>query len=340
MGGLLGFTGERLKHVISRYPLLLKVGEKWDYSRATGNILSEEKKLKKIEEDVETHHVTHAQALIVKWLKNLKNAEEKFEKGEMDQMFLYYHILKITHHFASALGKFIAEANKRPHNDQFRMRVDDSSRKIIPKLIAATQQAENFGGDDMRFHMAEMNDVLKRGAAKFVDIWRTKYKTKQIGSRVVLMLRRRAFRAGVNTEYKDMNILKNLAKELELIDEQLSNNPKDKTLIEILNKFDSILIKSEIDIPQMFKSAHILLRRWLFEVGIILSDGKVMEALGPEWIQINYMPSTLNKDIGSLEKLEKELSGKLHDNTNALNVHLKEMKSIENELRRDLALAA
>lgn len=340
MGGLLGFTGDRLAHVISMYPLWEEVGEKWDYSRATGATFSEEKKWGIIEEDVATHHVSDANKVIVQWFKKIRRAEEKSEKGAMLQMFLYYHILKISRHFTTALGKFIIAANKRPHSDQFRIRVDGLSKRVLPKMIAAVQQAENLGGDDMKFFMGEMNDALKEGAGNFVDNWRTRAKRKKIGSRVVLMLERRAFRSDVTTEYQDMKMLERHAKELEPIDSQLQGNPKEETLKRMLNRFETILNASEKELIEMFKAAHIILRRWLFDVAVILSDEKLMEALGPKWIQRHFMQGSLSQRITDVRGIEIKLSGKLHGLANALNVHIKEMDALEGDFKRDLAEAA
>lgn len=340
MGKLLGFTGDRLAHVISRYPLWEEVGEKWDYSRATGATFSEEKIWNVVETDVETHHVSHANKLIVRWLKRLKRSEQKSEKGMMLQMFLYYHMLKISRHFASALGKFIVHANKRPSNDDFRIKVDVVSKSVVPKSIAAVQQAKNWSGSDMKFFMAEMNEAVGGGTSKFLDNWRERAKKKKISSRVQLMLERRGFRGDVNVEYQDMNTLKSQAKELEEIDSQISSNPNAKSLNRILSRFESIMSTSGNEIIEMFKAAHILLRRWLFEVGIILSDEEVMRALGPEWIQINYMPGDLNKKVTDVKEQARELSGKLHTAANALNVHIKEMDALEGDFRRDFAEAA
>ncbi len=339
--GLFGFTGERLKHIISRYPLLLKVGEKWDYSRATGRTYSAEKKWDRIEGDVNAHKVSESLALITKWFKKEKKAAENAKKGEMDQMFLYYHILKITHHFVTALGRFLEEANKKGSTDIFKARVNQMSRKIIPKLKAELKQTENFGGEDERFFMAEMNDALEEGPGKFVDSWRTKFKRKNIGSRFELILERRAFRSGVNQEYGDMKLLEKLAKQLEGITSQLKPNAKAETLQRMLNQFERILNTSEKAIVEMFGAAHIVLKRWLIEMAIILSDEKNIEVLGPRWVQMHYEPGTpINQKIMDVRELEKKISQNLHDVANALNVHIKEMKGIETGLDRDLAAAA
>ncbi len=340
MGKLLGFTGDRLAHVISRYPLWEEVGEKWDYSRATGATFSEEKIWNVVKTDVDTHHVSHANRQIIRWLKRLKRSEQKSEKGIMLQMFLYYHILKISRHFASALGKFIVHANKRPSNDDFRIKVDAISKSAVPKSIAAVQQAKKWGGNDMKFFMSEMNEAVGGGAAKFLDNWRERAKKKNITSRVQLMLERRGFRGDVNVEYQDMNMLKSQAKELEEIDSQISSNPNAKSLNKILSRFESIMSTSGNEIIEMFKAAHILLRRWLFEVGIILSDEGIMRVLGPEWIRIHYMQGSLNQKITDVKEQARELSSKLHGLTNALNVHIKEMDALEDDFKRVYAEAA
>ena len=339
--GLLGFTGERLKHVISRYPLLLEVGEKWDYSRATGSTYSAGKKWHRVEEDVSAHRVSESLALIAGWFKREKKAAGKTEKGEMDQMFLYYHILKITHHFVTALGRFLEEANKKPKTDIFRARVDKISIRIIPNLRVQIEQAEKLGGEDQKFFMAEMNDALEKGPGRFVDSWRTAFKKKKIGSRVELILERRAFRSGVNREYGNMKFLEQLAKQLEAITSQLKPDAKAETLQRMLNQFERILNASENAIVEMFGAAHIVLKRWLIEMAIILSDEKMIEVLGPKWIQIRYEPRTpINQKIMEVRELEESISKKLHDAANALNVHLKEMRAIETDLKRDLAKAA
>ena len=339
--GVFGFTGERLTHVISRYPLLLKVGEKWDYSRATGRTYSAEQKWHKAEKDVAAHRVSPSLKMIAKWFKGEKKAAEKTEKGEMDQMFLYYHLLKITRHFVTALGRFLGEANKKPKSDLFRARVDKVSIRVIPKLKAEMEQAENLGSKDQKFFMAEMNDALEEGTGKFVDSWRTAFKDKKIGSRLKLILERRAFRSGVNREYGDMKLIEHLAKQLEVITSQLKPGAKAETLKEMLNQFEQILNTSEKALVDMFGAAHIVLKRWLIEMAIILSDEKMIEVLGPKWVQEHNEPGTPIKErIMSVRELEASISKKLHDAANALNVHLKEMEEIAADLDRDLAAAA
>jgi len=339
--GFLGFTGERIKHVISRYPLLIETGEKWDYSRTTGNVYAAEKRWKTIEEEVASHHVSNSLRVMGRWFKNEKRAAEKSEKGEMDQMFLYYHILRITHHFVTALRRFLEEANKRPKSDQFRVRVDQMTLRVVPKLIDEMKQAENWGGQDQKFFMAEMNDALAKGPGRFIDNWRTAFKKKRIGSRVVLIFERRAFRGGVNREYGDMKALEHLAKELEAITSQVQKGAKDETLQRMLNRFESLLNNSEKILVDMFGAAHIIIKRWLIEMAILLSDEKMIEVLGPKWVQIHYEPATpINQKIMQVHELEKSISHKLHDVANALNVHMKEMHDIERGLREDLAAAA
>ena len=85
---------------------------------------------------------------------------------------------------------------------------------------------------------------------------------------------------------------------------------------------------------EMFKAAHLIMKRDLILMIMVLTDIDVMEKLGTKWVQIHFMPERpVKQEILSLRVLEKKLSEKAHTLANGLGVVLKGEKAVELKLR-------
>ncbi|MBI2657238.1 hypothetical protein HYX08_00925 [Candidatus Woesearchaeota archaeon] len=337
--GILGFTGERLKHAISYTPTFIKLSQ-FKNARAYTWEYKAEHSLEAEEEHIIKHLVTIGLLDQTRYARQERIAEQDAIKEGMDQLFFYHHVLKTTHHFADALEKFIVEANKRDPNDNFRKRVDEMSRRILKKIFQDVKIAESEEDSDMRFAMSELNEALSKGSGRITDNIRTAFKKKGVHSRIESLLMKRAMRKGVRIEHANWRMLEKHSNEMEGITKEIGPGAKPETFTRALNRFERILAESEQELVQIFVTSHQVIRRVLILMAIILSKEELFQGETAEWIAKHYTPEVQTQKVRvKIKKLADTLAEKLRLIENGLNTHLKELNSLERQFRREEAEA-
>ena len=326
--GIFGIYGERWKRFASYFKGFLALEERSEGRRAYYEMIAEKKGLRNIQSLVAEHKVSKAMNRIGRWHHHIAKAVDKEVKLGMSQVFQYFHILKITNHFVDILGKFVSHARLR--GDIFKGRLDAVAQEMTRKMAAAVEQAEAWGGEDMRRLMAIINAAVGKGPAKFLDAIRMAFKNEQNLS----MLGRISLRMDIKKEVLNEKRLDALSKELEKLDRRLEANKKGENYDKMLGEFERILFEGEHDIEGMFKAAHLIMKRDLLLMIMVLVDIEIMKKLGAKWVQIHFMPENpIHKEELSLEELDKKISDKAHTLANGLGVILKGERAIEQKLK-------
>ena len=333
----LGITGEKYKHYfLSSSPFFLRVAE---FIRAGGAVRHTRKAEvyeQQEEKDVEFHFVSRAIKEEAQFIREAGMAEKAEENLGLDEIFMYFHIVKAVAHFISALDKFL-DATQKSGSDIFKRRVRDMALAIVPKLLKGIKEAENGESEDMRFLYGIINDASEKGSGQFVMNLRTSFKERRVKNRIEQMLERRDLRKNIRRQYTFKVDVERLAKELEVVDLKLlkeeqrkKGRVKEETLNRALNRFQKVLPREEEEIVQMFRAAHLVLRRDIILMAIVLGDEQALKALGTGWVRKHFMPNDpIVADNTKITKLELELGKKVHVIANGLNVIMKKIKELE-----------
>ncbi len=325
---MFGVYGERWKRFASYFKGFLGFEERVEGRRAYYYMHAEKKELRKIQSLVAEHKVSPAIRGIKKWHHDIAKAVDNEVKLGMSQIFQYFHVLKITNHFVEALDKFVSHSKSR--GDAFKGRVDAVAREITHRMTDAIIEAEKWGGDDLKRLMAIINEALKKGQAKFLDELRLAFKEENNLS----LLGRFALKMDVRIEVANERNLEALSVQLEHLDKRLENNKKGENYDKMLGEFEKILFEGEHDIEKMFKAAHLIMKRDLILMVMVLADKEIMERLGSKWVQIHFMPEKpIEEEEISLEEMGKKISEKAHTLANGFGVILKGEKGIEQKLK-------
>lgn len=334
--GIFGIYGEKWKRFASYFPRFLALEERIEGRRAYYYLHEEEELLRKIQSNVAEHKVTKALKGIKRWRLMVAKSIEKQTQLGMGQIFQYFHILKITKRLIDALGKFIRHANTRPKGDTFRTRVDAVAEQMLKNMIAAIKEAEKWGGEDVRAMMAIINESRDKRPAEFIASVRTALKKQGVISR----LGRIPLRIDIRKELSDERHLLALSIKLEAIEKELESGKK-IDYDNMLGKFERILFEGRFYIADMFKAAHLIMKRDLILIMMVLSDERIMKMLGRKWVQVHFMPEMpIGTELMEINKLEKKLSEKAHTLANGMGVILKGERAIEQELIAELQQAA
>lgn len=334
--GILGIYGLKWRRIASSFKGFLALEERSEGRRAYYYTHAEKKELGKIQSLVAKHKVTPALRGIDKWIHDVSKAIDKEVKLGMSQIFQYFHILKITKHFVDMLGRFIDHANTRPKGDSFRERVDKLAQNILQKMIAAVEQAEAWGGEDVRTIMAIINDSKEKKPALFMADIRKAFKYEEN----ISILGRIPLRMDIRAELRDEKSLEALSHKLEALDKRLQAGNK-QNYNQMLGEFERVVFKGSHDLFEMFKAAHLIMKRDLLLIIMVLADERVIGQLGTKWVQIHFMPDVpVHQRLMKIEEINKKLSEKAHTLANGLGVIVKGERSVEQELKRELDRAA
>lgn len=340
----LGIKGEQWRHYfLSSSPFFLRIAEFINAGGAVKHPRKAEVHEKKEEEDVKLHYVTRALKEEVEFIKEEGKAEKSEEKLGLEEIFVLFHIVKAVAHFISAMDKFL-DATLKSTDRIFKQRVKNMALTIMPKLIKAIKEAEEEGSEDMKFIYGIINDAAEKGTGEFVANLRTALKEKEVKNRIEQILERRELRKNIRLEYKYEVDVERLAKELEYVDVQLlkdekvsNEKVKEETYRRALNRFQKALTSAEGEIAQMFRAAHLVLKRDIILMAVVLGDERAMKQLGTKWIRTHLMPNDpIIIDNTKITTLERKLGEKAHTLANGLNVILKKIKDLESKVERTL----
>ena len=339
MGDMFGIYGEKWKHLGAYFPLLLGFEQRWEGRGSIKWVASEEKTWRKIEEEIEQHSVTRAVKDIAKWIKQLKHAEQNEEKEGMNQVFMYFHIVTATKHFEETLAKLINIAID-PAHAQFKDRIKGIVLPLLEKLTNEFKEVEEWGMEDLKFLMAEMNEALEKGQGTFITNVRTAFKEKNIG-KFEQIFERLGLRADIKGEYRDRKALMSLTRQLQNLNQKLGSNVTQLKIKQVLSELEVILRKSEHVLISMYRDAHLVMKRDAILMTIILHDQDLIHVLGPKWVQKHFMPEVpIHRAELNVTALEEGLSKKAHGIGNGLNVILKQMKGLQHDFEKEMALTA
>ena len=328
--GIFGIYGERWKRLASYFKGFLALEERVEGRRAYYYMLAEQKDKTKIQSLVAEHKVTKATHKYSAWHHKISKAVDNEIKLGMSQIFQYFHILKITNHMVEVLEKFLSHSKQR--GDVFKGRLDAVAQHMTQKMAAAVKQAEAWGGEDMRTAMAVINKAAEKSQANFLTNIRMAFKEENL-STLSSLAGRTALRINIRKELADEKRLDALSKQLERLDKKLQTDRSGKNYDRMLGEFERILFEEEHDIEEMFKAAHLIMKRDLILMIMVLVDINVMEQLGNKWVQVHFMPEKpIEKEEMSLKQLEKKISEKAHGLANGLGVIIKGEKTIEQKL--------
>lgn len=328
--GIFGIYGERWKRFASYFKGFLALEERVEGRRAYYYMLAEQKDKAKIQSLVAEHKVTKGMSKYHKWHHDIAKAVDYEIKLGMSQIFQYFHILKIANHMVEVLEKFLSHSRAR--GDVFKGRLDAVAQHMTHKMVAAVKQAEAWGGEDMKTAMAIINKAAEKSQANFLTNIRMAFKEENL-STLSTLASRTALRMNIRKELYDEKRLDALSKQLESLDRTLQTDRNEKNYDRMLGEFERILFEGEHDIEEMFKAAHLIMKRDLILMIMVLVDINVMEQLGAKWIQIHFMPEKpIEEGEMSLKKLEKKISEKVHTLANGLGVILKGERTIEQKL--------
>src|SRR3989338_4245160 len=325
---IFGIYSEKWKRFASYFKGFLGLEERLEGRKAYYYMHAEKKELRKIQSLVSEHKVSQALKGIKKWHLQIAKAVDKEVKLGMSQVFQYFHVIKITNHFVEVLGKFVSHARSR--GDVFKGRVDAVAQEMTHIMTAAIIKAEKWGGDDLKRLMAIINEALNKGQAKFLDELRLAFKEENNLS----LLGKFALRMDIKIEVANERKLEALSVQLERLDKSLEGNRKGENYDKMLGEFEKILLEGEHDLEKMFKAAHLIMKRDLILMIMVLADKEIMERLGSKWIQVHFMPEKpIHEEEMSLEELGKKISEKAHTLANGFGVILKGEKGIEQKLK-------
>ena len=290
----------------------------------------------KEEKDIELHLVSRGINEENKFIKEEEKAEKAEEKLGLEEIFMYFHIIKAVAHFVSAMDKFL-DATLNSKSDIFKRRVRDMALAIIPKLIKGIKEAENGMSNDMKFLYGIINDAGEKGSGEFVANLKTAFKEKRVKNRIEQILERRDLRKNIRLQYQFQVDVERLAKELEVVDLELlkdqavaTGSVKQETYDRALNRFQRVLPTEEEEIVQMFRAAHLVLLRDIILMAVVLGDERAMKVLGIKSVRKHFMPNNpVITDNTKITKLELELGKQAHTIANGLNVIMKKIKGLE-----------
>ena len=340
----LGITGERYRHYfLSRSPFFLRIAEFVHAGGAVKHTRRAEVYEQKEESDIELHLVSRGINEENQFIKEEEKAEKAEEKLGIEEIFMYFHIIKAVAHFISALDKFL-DATLKSKSDIFKRRVRDMALTIIPKLIKGIKEAESGMSKDMKFLYGIINDAAEKGSGEFVANLKTAFKERRVKNRIEQMLERRDLRRNIRLQYKFEVDVERLAKELEVVDLELlkdqdvaTGKVKQETYDHALNRFQRFLPTEEEEIIQMFRAAHLVLLRDIILMAVVLGDERAMKVLGTKSVRKHFMPNDpVVTDNTKITKLELELGKKVHGIANGLNVIMKKTKDLEPRIGMEL----
>ncbi len=332
MGWLFGIYGDYWKTITARYPWLNSIAERFLGRRAYTYMHIEEEELKRIEQYVEEHHVTTALHHFTIWIRAIKNAQEKQAHLAERQVFQDFHIAKATHHFVRVLEKFVEISHEK--GGEFKQNVRGLVLSIVPHMKKEMKEAEQWGGIDSRTLMAIMIRAKRKGG-NLVSNLRTALKSRGVISR----LGRFAFSGDIRAELKEEQLLESLANRLELLETNLESGRE--THEKLFNDFQGILSTADKDIIQMYKHSHLVMKRDLLLMIMLIEDEQIMEQFGADWVQKHFMPEN-PIDVGTIEieELKQKLAEKAHTIANGLGVFIKKEKELDRELEVILSKTA
>lgn len=332
MGWLFGIYGDYWKTITARYPWLNSVAERYLGRRSYTYMHIEETELKRIEEYVEEHRVTSGLHHFTIWMRAIKNAQEKQAHLAERQIFQDFHIAKATHHFTGVLEKFVEMAHTK--GGEFQQNVRGLVLSIVPHIKKEMKEAEEWGGIDSRTLMAIMIRAKRKGGNLVTNL-RTALKSRGVISR----LGRFAFSGDIRAELKDEQLLESLANRLELLESNLESGRENHE--KLFKDFQTILYTADKDLIEMYKHSHLVMKRDLFLMIMLIEDEQIMEQFGAEWVQKHFMPEhPIDEGILKIEELKQRLADKAHKIANGLGVFIKKEKTLERDLDRILAKAA
>jgi len=340
----LGITGKRYRqYFLSSSPFFIRIAEFIHAGGAVKHTRRGEVDKREEEKDIELHLVSRGINKENQFIKEEGKAGKAEEKLGIEEIFMYFHIIKAVAHFISALDKFL-DATLRSRNDIFKRRVRDMALAILPKLIKGIKEAESGMSKDMRFFYGIINDAAEKGTGEFVANLKTAFKEKAVKNRVEQMLERRDLRRNIRLQYKFKVDVERLAKELELVDLELLKDEdvtkgkvKEETYNRALNRFQKVLPTEEQEIVQMFRAAHLVLLRDIILMAVVLGDERAMKVLGTKSVRKHFMPNDpVITDNAKITKLELELGKKAHGIANGLNVIMKKTKDLEPRIEMEL----
>ena len=325
---LFGIWGEKVERLFSFSPTILAF-EGIREGRKTDRYLHiEEQQLGQIQEYVKEHRVSLALKTFTKWMSNMKKAIENAVKGGFTQIFQEFHILKITKHFGESLQKLVVHS--RNYGGEFRGRLKRIILTYLPKMIADIEESEKLHGEDTRTYMAIMNKAKSKGVAKAVIALRRAFKTS------MSKLGRIAMRRDIKIELRDEKSLKRLADRLESLSAKLDSEKKQEHE-KALQEFEQIMAQGEHDMSEMFRDGHLVMKRDLQYILVLLQDDDIIELYGPEWVQTHFMPEKpINEGLMSMNKLKQSLFEKAHTMANGLGVVTKNLDRIKQEFEVEL----
>ncbi len=340
MGNTLGIVGEKWSRFASGFPLFLELEELIEAKHAFQKLYHEQKEGKKIQTEVAEHQVTKAEKDIKKFKNKIAGAVHDEVKLGLSQVFQYFHILKITHHFVQILGGFVDHANqpsqKGYQDRQFRERVDILADKFAEKMEHALHEAEKLDKGDISNLMNIINEAAKQDTKNFMGELRTLFKQKGGESLASNLMQRGQLRHEIREELRDINRLKRLSSRLEGLDakvRQIKSAKDRKKANAILSDFEHVFEEADNDLAELFKFAHFIIKRDLLLMMIVLSDESAMEELGQEWISKHFMPEVvITGEKATLKEIAKHLSEKGHTIANGLNVVEKREQAVLNEV--------
>ncbi|MBI2652656.1 hypothetical protein HYX00_04285 [Candidatus Woesearchaeota archaeon] len=330
-GGIFGIWGEKYERIFSFSPTILAFEEVREERRTFRYLGKEEEEIEQIQEDVKEHRVTAALRLFHTWINHMRKAFENAIRTGFSQIFQEFHILKITRHYGEAIQKIINHC--KTNGPDFIRRVGVLLLKYLPKHIQDINESERLHGEDTRTLMAIMNKAKERGgksAAKAIIALRRAFK----GS--ISKLARIAMKREIKIELRNEKNLEHLAKRLEAVSNKLDSKQKGDHE-SALKELEQILAEGEHDMSEMFRDAHLIMKRDLLMIMVLLQDDDIIEQFGKENVQRQFLPeSPISEGILSLNKLKEKLFEKAHTMANGLGVVVKNLEAIKRAFEVDL----
>jgi len=333
MASFLGIWGEYFGTLTASMPWLNHVAEKYLARKAYEETQIEEEDLKKIEEYIEKHKTSSALKVFTQWTRAIKKAEDYEITLGARQVFQDFHILKATNHFVRVLEQFVVIANRI--GGGFRMKVRKVVWNIVPHLRQEIEQAEKWGGEDTKSLMSIMNEAKKR-KGNITNNLKNLLKKR----RTIPHLEEFPLSMNLKQELNDLNLLENLSLDLEQLDKKLVSDlvsGKESDYNIMLTDFQDILKKAEKDIIEMYKAAHLVMKRDLIMIIMMLDDEKIIQHFDQEWVEKHYMPEKpMDEGLWTITTLREKLANKARIMANGLGVITKKEKEIEKELEMAL----
>lgn len=324
-----GIYGEKWQRIASSFPRILSFEQRSEGRRFYSYVHKEQKTLVKIQDEVTIHQVSKALADINKWSGYVEKGTKKGIKLAESQVFMYFHILKITKHFISVLDKIAEHVSKRSKGSDWRAKSDSVMEEVVTRMYKALQDAENEGGKDMKTLMAYMNEELDKKPGDFIANVITSMKNRK----GVSILSRLSLRIDIRVEFRDMKALKDASRQLEAYDREFEKTSSQEKVEKTIDRIATLMLKEGPVFEEMFRVAHLVIKRDLLLLVMVASDERVIHHLGLQWVHQNFLPETpFKKSDVKIAELNRKLSEKAHNIASGLNVIIKGMDRLKTEL--------